>query len=222
MEIPGTSLKAFDYMIQPEDGAPGVFAHEYGHNLGLPDLYDTSKQGHDSPVGAWSLMSSGSHTYQIFQTQPTGMDPWSKMMLQQMYGGKWISPRVLDYKDLENKKKTVSLVDASSLEMGGKVIKLNMPQVEKEPPIQPKDGDYSYFSDEGDNLDTKMVSDVIDLSGVSSASMSFDSWRAIETDYDFLYVNVIDENTGESKEVEVFDDVTKGWDHEKISLNDFA
>ncbi|TGU56062.1 peptidase M6, partial [Mesorhizobium sp. M00.F.Ca.ET.186.01.1.1] len=102
------------------------------------------------------------------------------------------------------------------------VIKLNMPQVEKEPPIQPKDGGYSYFSDEGDNLDTKMVSDVIDLSGVSSASMSFDSWRAIETDYDFLHVNVIDENTGESKEVKVFDDVTKGWDHEKISLNDFA
>ncbi|MGG1249773.1 immune inhibitor A domain-containing protein [Brevibacillus agri] len=222
VEIPGTSLKAFDYMIQPEDGAPGVFAHEYGHNLGLPDLYDTSRQGHDSPVGAWSLMSSGSHTGKVFQTQPTGLDPWSKMMLQEMYGGKWISPRVVDYKDLEKKKKTFSLIDASSQEMGGKVIKLNMPQAEKEPPTQPKDGDYAYFSDEGDNLNTKMVSDVIDLTGASSASMSFDSWRAIETDYDYLYVNVIDEETGDSKTVEQFDDVTKGWDQEKISLNDFA
>jgi immune inhibitor A len=222
VDIPGTSLKAYDYMIQPEDGAPGVFAHEYGHNLGLPDLYDTSGQGHDSPVGAWSLMSSGSHTGKIFQTQPTGFDPWSKMMLQEMYGGRWIEPEVLDYEDLERRSKTVSLADGASIDKTGKVIKLNMPQVEKKPPIQPKDGDYSYFSDEGDNLNTKMVSEEIDLTGASSASMSFDSWRAIEAGYDYLYVNVIDADTGESTNVEEYDDETTGWDNEEISLNDFA
>lgn len=221
-EIPGTNLLAYDYMIQPEDGAPGVFAHEYGHNLGLPDLYDTSYGGHDSPVGAWSLMSSGSHTGKIFQTQPTGFDPWSKMMLQQMYGGRWIEPQVIDYQNLKKRKQKLALIDGSSTEKQGKVIKLNMPQVEKKPPIQPKDGDYSYFSDEGDNLNTKMVSKVIDLTGASSASMSFDSWRAIETGYDYLYVNVIDADTGEKTQVKEYDDVTKDWDKEEISLNDFA
>jgi len=221
-EIPGTDLVAYDYMIQPEDGAPGVFAHEYGHNLGLPDLYDTSYGGHDSPVGAWSLMSSGSHTGYVFQTQPTGFDPWSKLMLQQMYGGRWIEPEVINHEDLKKRKKTISLIDGSSIDKTGKVVKLNMPQVEKTPPVQPKDGDYSYFSDEGDNLNTKMTSEVIDLTDASSASLSFDSWRAIETGYDYLYVNVIDADTGESTTVKQFDDETKGWDEEEISLNDFV
>nr|WP_246011086.1 immune inhibitor A domain-containing protein [Brevibacillus nitrificans] len=222
IRIPGTSLKAYDYMIQPEDGAPGVFAHEYGHNLGLPDLYDTTRLGHDSPVGVWSLMSSGSHTGKVFQTQPTGFDPWSKLMLQQMYGGRWIEAQVINYQDLKKRKKTVSLIDGSSLSKQGKVIKVNMPQVEKLPPTTPKDGDYAYFSEEGDQMDHKMTSEVIDLSDASTASMRFDSWRSIEEGYDYLYVNVIDVDTGESVNVEKYDDVTKDWEGEEISLDDFV
>ncbi|MFC7762615.1 immune inhibitor A domain-containing protein [Catellatospora bangladeshensis] len=78
--IPGTSLKVSNYIVQPEDSGVGVFAHEYGHDLGLPDLYDTSGGG-DSDVDFWDLMASGSHSGPIFQAMPTHMGLWDKWVL---------------------------------------------------------------------------------------------------------------------------------------------
>ena len=78
--VPGTSLKLSNYIVQPEDSGVGVFAHEYGHDLGLPDLYDTASGG-DSDVDFWDLMSSGSHSGPIFQSMPTHMGLWDKWVL---------------------------------------------------------------------------------------------------------------------------------------------
>ena len=41
-QIGTTGLWVADYTIQPENGGLSVFAHEYGHDLGLPDHYDTA------------------------------------------------------------------------------------------------------------------------------------------------------------------------------------
>jgi M6 family metalloprotease-like protein len=57
-----------DYTTEPEywatrgDMTTGVFAHEMGHTLGLPDLYDTTPSSNpDSEgIGDWSLMAGGS------------------------------------------------------------------------------------------------------------------------------------------------------------------
>jgi immune inhibitor A len=46
------------YTLQPEDGRVGVFCHEFGHFLGLPDLYDTT--GRSEGVGMWCIMGAGS------------------------------------------------------------------------------------------------------------------------------------------------------------------
>ncbi|MCS1351889.1 immune inhibitor A [Mechercharimyces sp. CAU 1602] len=224
-DIPGTSLKAFDYMIQPEDGAPGVFAHEYAHNLGLPDMYDTAYGGLGSPVGYWSLMSGGSWAGEIAGARPTGMDAWSRLYMQVTFGGDWVDPIEIDLEDLGRgvfDSKYYWLREASSTNATNKMVKVNLPDRTLAPPTQPKEGE-SYFSTKGDNLNTKLTSPVIDLSGKTEVKLSFDSWREIETDYDYLYINVIDKATGEKTEVKVYDDSTEGkWVKEEIDLSAFA
>ncbi|MCC5578727.1 immune inhibitor A [Microtetraspora sp. AC03309] len=87
--VPGTSVKISNYIVQPEDSGVGVFAHEYGHDLGLPDLYDSTGGG-DSDVDFWDLMSSGSHSGPIFQSLPTHMGLWDKWVLG------WANPKTLN------------------------------------------------------------------------------------------------------------------------------
>jgi len=42
-----------------ENDPIGVFVHEFGHDLGLPDLYDTDYSS-DGGCGKWEVMASGS------------------------------------------------------------------------------------------------------------------------------------------------------------------
>lgn len=98
---PGSYIKINNYIIQPETsywsgGAGltpgivgiGVFCHEFGHALGLPDLYDTAGSGEG--LGNASLMAAGSWGGDGDDSRyPAHMDPWCKAFLG------WISPTVV-------------------------------------------------------------------------------------------------------------------------------
>ena len=58
MQLGDSGMWIGDYTTEPENGGLGVFAHEFGHDLGLPDLYDTD--GGDNSTAFWTLMSGGS------------------------------------------------------------------------------------------------------------------------------------------------------------------
>ena len=86
----GGYIKVNDYVTQPEtlwgnQQTMGVFAHEYGHALGLPDLYDTDYSS--SGIGDWGLMAGGSWNYVVNSgDSPAHMSAWSKYFLG------WITP----------------------------------------------------------------------------------------------------------------------------------
>lgn len=57
--------------------APGVTAHELGHGLGLPDLYDTGPDQSEG-IGEWGLMGSGNWAR---PRSPAHMEAWSLAQL---------------------------------------------------------------------------------------------------------------------------------------------
>ncbi|MBI5868758.1 MAG: M6 family metalloprotease domain-containing protein [candidate division Zixibacteria bacterium] len=82
-----------DYTIQPEETARpggdlnsiGVFCHEWGHILGLVDLYDidTDPAATSWGLGAWSLMATGNYNGPpgLRARTPAHPDAWSKIKL---------------------------------------------------------------------------------------------------------------------------------------------
>jgi immune inhibitor A len=68
-------VKLFDYAMEPENGLLGVYCHEFGHTIGLIDLYDGdySSMG----LGGWSLMATGS--WNLLGLRPGHLDAWSKV-----------------------------------------------------------------------------------------------------------------------------------------------
>ena len=81
-----TGLWVSDYTMQPENGGLSVFAHEYAHDLGLPDLYDTSGNtgGAANSVGFWSLMCQSRGTApgdEGIGDRPMPFGAWEKFQL---------------------------------------------------------------------------------------------------------------------------------------------
>ena len=81
-QIGDTGYWIGDYTTEAENGGLGVFAHEYAHDLGLPDFYDTA--GGENGTAFWTLMSSGSwlnHGGDDIGSTPEPFGPWEKLQL---------------------------------------------------------------------------------------------------------------------------------------------
>ena len=70
----------------------GIMAHEFGHDMNWPDLYDTDQTGEG--VGEWSLMGSGSWGESTAPGHVPGDSPTHPDAFSKYYQG-WITPTVV-------------------------------------------------------------------------------------------------------------------------------
>ncbi|MBI3016752.1 MAG: immune inhibitor A [Deltaproteobacteria bacterium] len=180
-------LWILDYTMMPEDGATGVFAHEFGHDLGLPDLYDTAPVNNsESSVEFWSIMSAGSwisKKNEPLGTFPTHFSAWEKMKLG------W-----LDYDEMTLGKEDLhkfALLDRAEFHgQKAQALKINLPKATKVIKISdPIEGKFYWYSDSGDELVHSLERE-IDLTGVEKATLTFKTFYDIEPDYDYAYVEI--------------------------------
>lgn len=180
-QIGNTGIWVGDYTVQPENGGLGVYAHEYGHDLGLPDLYDT--QGGENSTGFWTLMSSGSWLgtgKKEIGDLPGDMTAWDKLQLG------WLKYDTA--KAATSSWHKLGVAEYNTKHKQALVVELPKKKVTTEI-VQPAQGENQWWSGSGDSLSNTLTRSV-DLTGKSAASLTLDGWWDIEAGYDYLYTEV--------------------------------
>ena len=191
-----TGIWVTDYTMQPENGGLSVFAHEFGHDLGLPDLYDTSGNsgGASNSVGFWSLMSQSRGTApkdEGIGDRPMPFGAWEKFQLG------W-----LDYKTVHaGRSATVDLRPGQALsdrKYNGAVVVLPDKKVQLDlgDPCSTC-GERFFWSDRGNDLDTRMTREVAD-GGELTATVKY----SIEDGWDYAFLQASSDGGATWEDVE--------------------
>jgi immune inhibitor A len=169
-----------DYTMQPENGGLGVFAHEYAHDLGLPDVYDTGI-GLNS-TAFWTIMSQGSYTGDgtvDLGSRPIDFSAWEKFQLG------WLNYDVA----FAGKHSSHRLGPAETNTKAAQGLFVVLPDRAREVVLaDPPEGNLAWWSGKGDNLDHSMHRIV--AVPASGATLTAPLWFDIENGWDYAYVSV--------------------------------
>ncbi|HSF36934.1 MAG TPA: immune inhibitor A domain-containing protein [Nocardioides sp.] len=181
-QIGNTGIWVADYTVQPENGGISVVAHEYGHDLGLPDHYDTAASG-DNPVSWWTLMAQSRVSAagdQGIGTRAADLGVWDKLQLG------W-----LDYETVvAGQDRTIDLGphEYNSERAQGVAVVLPDKQISTTLPTPPE-GSQQWYSGAGDDYRASMSrTDLAVPAGTTTLSLKA-AWN-IEEDYDYGYFEV--------------------------------
>ncbi len=185
-QIGDSGLWVGDYTAQPENGGVSVFTHEYTHDLGLPDLYDTSgpTSGNENGVNFWSLMAQSRVNAagdQGLGTRAADLGAWEKLQLG------WldydvVGPDETARVDLGPHEENTAKPQAVVAVLPKKDVTSDL--------VAPYAGERSWWSGTGDDYTSSMTRSVALPAG--APQLSFQTWYNIEEDYDFAYVEVND------------------------------
>ncbi|MFF5707044.1 immune inhibitor A domain-containing protein [Streptomyces sp. NPDC012794] len=170
-----TGIWAGDYLTGGENSGAGLFSHEFGHDLGLPDLY--SSDG-DNSVNFWSLMSSASYLGKGPNTTgmfPGDLDPWSKLQLG------W-----LDYTEADAGRRTRATLGVSGYRTEDpQALLVHLPPSTTRTDLtDPYEGTRQWWSGTGDFMDNTLTRP-LDLTP-GPATLTARLWYDLEQDFDFL------------------------------------
>lgn len=182
-QIGNTGIWVADYTVQPENGGISVVAHEYGHDLGLPDHYDTAASG-DNPVSWWTLMAQSRVSAagdQGIGTRAADLGVWDKLQLG------W-----LDYETVvAGQDRTIDLGphEYNSEKAQGVAVVLPDKQVATTL-TTPPEGTKQWYSGAGDDYEASMSRADLAVPATGTTTLSLKAAWNIEEDYDYGYFEV--------------------------------
>ncbi|NHA67745.1 immune inhibitor A domain-containing protein [Phycicoccus flavus] len=214
-----TGIWLGDYTVQPENGGLGVFAHEYGHDLGLPDLYDTSGNtgGAENSTAFWTLMSSGANIGDGgddgIGDAPTDLSAWELLQLG------WLSPQG----DKGPFYETAYAGQKSTHKLGPNVPATKSPQAvfvvlpDKEVPQEigtPYEGETFFYSGSGNDLNTTMTH-----GGITGTALSAQVRYEIEAEWDYAFLEASSDGTNFSPVMTNLSDSATHSGHNQSGFN---
>ncbi len=181
-----TGIKAGPYIMMPENGGIGVFAHEYAHNLGAMDLYSYGEG--DTSTGFWALQADDWTGYPIGY-EPPAVDP----MHLDWWG--WLKPMTIND---PSQVYTFKLGQASRFPDGPGVYrgaKIELPDGLIDLPVPIWQGDYYWWGGKADLANAMMTTAAPIAIPAGGATLSFDLVYDIEEAWDFLWIQASEDGT---------------------------
>jgi immune inhibitor A len=181
IQIANTGIWIRDYTTEPENGGLGVFAHEFGHDLGLPDYYDTTNKGENS-TAFWTLMSSGS--WLSDPGNPIGTTPNHMGATEKLFLG-W-----LDYAQVAaGRRAEVKLGPSYHATKNAQALLVNLPPGQEKVDVgDAASGSKYFYSGQGDNRTASVTSPsfTVPAGGRLTAKVNYD----IENNWDYAYAEI--------------------------------
>ena len=195
-----TGVWVGDYTIQPENGGLGVFAHEFGHDLDLPDLYETAgNTGYEeNSTGFWSIMSSGSNAWDGGSDgsgdNPTDFGVWELFQLgwlDAVTEGPFQKGPYYDVAEAGTRSEHRLSKNVPATDKGVQALFTLLPDNEvRTLELDPTEGTRFWFSGQGDNLDSRLST-----VGIDGDALTADVNYQFEYGYDFGFLEATSNGT---------------------------
>ncbi len=166
----------YDYNMQSEYTDPSTFIHEFGHSIGLPDVYSRTSS---NSTGSWEVMSATS------SPSPQNLSAWSRIQLG------WLKPQVIrpPQKGTISESLQLARLDDAEADADRAIMVILPPKTKviELTQLPASSGEFALYGGQGNEMN-RTVQTHFDLSKYATATVSFDAWWEIEAGWDFTYI----------------------------------